>query len=298
MIALVSAKGSPGVTTSALAYTLTWPGRCLLAECDPAGGDVLAGYLQGSLDAQRGLAQVAVAELRGRLREEFNRQLVDLEAPRRQRLLLPGLRDPAQAATVAPVWPAIAEYFRQLATEGVVLADCGRLSSPYFGWPLLHAAQRVLLVVRGTLSSVFHAVPAVALLRKELTEHGSPDRLGLLVVDTGPYPAQDVADRLQTELVATLPSDPRTAKVLSFGGSVNARLPLPRAAAAAYPLSGVPSPTAGDAAGAAPGVVSGDAAAEQTTAEASGAAAAGQAVARQRRRPRAIGASKEVSGAE
>ena len=106
MIALVSAKGSPGVTVSALAFTLTWPGRCLLAECDPAGGDVLAGYLRGSLDARRGLAELAVAELRGRLRDEFERQLVDLEAPRRRRLLLPGVRDPAQAATVAPVWPA------------------------------------------------------------------------------------------------------------------------------------------------------------------------------------------------
>lgn len=296
MIALVSAKGSPGVTSSALAFTLTWPGRCLLAECDPAGGEVLAGYLQGALDAQRGLAQVAVAELRGRLREEFNRQLVDLEAPRRQRLLLPGVRDPAQAATVAPVWPAIAEYFRQLSTEGVVLADCGRMTSPYFGWPLLHAAERVLLVVRGTLPSVFHAVPAVAALRQELTAHGSPDRLGLLVVDTGPYPAQDVADRLQAELVATLPSDTRTARVLSFGGSVNTRLPLPRAAAAAYPLPGAPSSATGGAGDATTGepAISDATGEDPAAARTTGAESAGQGP----RSPRAIGASREVTSAE
>lgn len=239
MIAMVSAKGSPGATVSALALTLTWPGRCLLAECDPAGGDVLAGYLQGSLDAQRGLAQLAVAELRGRLRDEFDRQLVDLDAPRRQRLLLPGVRDPAQAATVAPVWPAIADQLRQLASDGLVIADCGRLTTPHFGWPMVHAASRVLLVVRGTLPSVSHAVPAVGVLRKELAAQGGPDRLGLLVVDTGPYPAAEVAARLQVELAAVLPADARSARSLSVGGSVNMRLPLLRAAAAAQPLTAV-----------------------------------------------------------
>lgn len=237
MIALVSAKGSPGVTVSALAFTLTWPGRCLLVEADPAGGDVLAGYLQGSLDSQRGLAQLAVAELRGRLRDEFERQLVDLDAPRRQRLVLPGVRDPAQAATVAPVWPAIADYLRQLARDGNLVVDCGRLTTPHFGWPLLHAADRVLLVVRGSLPSVSHAVPAVAVLRRELAAQGGPDRLGLLVVDTGPYPAAELAARLQVELAAVLPADSRTARALSLGGPVHPRLPLPRAAASTYPLT-------------------------------------------------------------
>lgn len=247
MIALVSAKGSPGVTVSALAFTLTWPGRCLLAECDPAGGDVLAGYLRGSLDARRGLAELAVAELRGRLRDEFERQLVDLEAPRRRRLLLPGVRDPAQAATVAPVWPAITEYLTGLEAGlqlgpgddadpagATVIADCGRLTSPHVGWPLLQAADRVLLVVRGTLSSVAHAVPAVGLLRRELGERA--DRLALLVINTGPYRPDDVAGRLQVDLAAVLPTDARTARSLSCGGPVHRRLPLPRAAAAAYPL--------------------------------------------------------------
>jgi hypothetical protein len=233
VIALVSAKGSPGATTSALAFTLTWPGRCLLAECDPSGGDVLAGYLRGSLDAQRGLAQLAVAELRGRLREEFDRQLVDLDAPRRQRLLLPGVRDPAQAATVAPVWPAIADQLRHLGDDGIVIADCGRMSNPYLGWPVLQAADRVLLTLRGTLPSVSHAVPAIQLLGRELGDRA--DRLGLLVVDTGPYPPGEIADRLQVALAATLPADPPSARSLSFGGSVHRRRPLIRAAVAAHP---------------------------------------------------------------
>ncbi|HEY8473562.1 MAG TPA: ParA family protein [Natronosporangium sp.] len=234
MIALVSAKGSPGSTVSALAFTLTWPGPCLLAECDPAGGDILAGFLRGSLDAQRGLAQVAVAELRGRLREEFDRQLVDLDAPRRQRLLLPGVRDPAQSATVAPVWPAIADHLRQLDDAGVVIADCGQITNLHFGWPMLQAAEQVLLTVRGTLPSVSHAVPAIQSIRRELAERS--DRLGLLVIDSGPYRPAEVADRLQVRLAATLPFDPPTARSLSFGGSIHKRRPLVRAAVAAHPL--------------------------------------------------------------
>jgi hypothetical protein len=234
VIALVSAKGSPGATASALAFTLTWPGRCLLAECDPSGGDVLAGYLRGALDAQRGLAQLAVAELRGRLREEFDRQLVDLDAPRRQRLLLPGVRDPAQSATVAPVWPAIADMLASLSPDGTIIADCGRVSHQHLGWPVLQAADHVLLTVRGTLPSVSHAVPAIGVLRRELGAHTG--RLALLLVDTGPYPPSEVADRLQVPLAAILPADPRTARALSFGGTVHRRRPLARAAIAAHPL--------------------------------------------------------------
>ena len=41
LISLVSLKGSPGVTTTALALAAAWPApRRLLAELDPAGGDL------------------------------------------------------------------------------------------------------------------------------------------------------------------------------------------------------------------------------------------------------------------
>lgn len=101
IIALVSAKGSPGVTTSALACALAWHRRLVVAECDPAGGSILAGYLGGQLDGPRGIGELAVGELRdGNLDTAFWSQLVDLDAPRRERLLLPGLVDPAQSGSV------------------------------------------------------------------------------------------------------------------------------------------------------------------------------------------------------
>ena len=68
-VALVSAKGSPGVTTSALALSNAWPEvhsdrRVLLAECDAAGGDIASGYLRGTLDASRGLLALTAQRCR------------------------------------------------------------------------------------------------------------------------------------------------------------------------------------------------------------------------------------------
>jgi hypothetical protein len=227
MAALVAARGSPGVTVSALALTLGMPGRCLLAECDPAGGDILPGYLQGSLPPRRGLAPLAVAQLRGRLREEFAGQLVDLDPPGHGKLLLPGLSDPAQAATAATLWEPLADQLHGLSRDGWrVLVDCGRLPTAHLGWPLLRRADLVLLVVRGTLPSISAAVPAVRNLRGQVT-----GRLGLLLVGGGPYGAGDVARGLDVEVLARLPDDPRTARRLSLGGAVPGRSALLRAAA-------------------------------------------------------------------
>ncbi len=245
MIALVSAKGSPGVTTTALALTLSSPGRCLLAECDPGGGDILTGYLQGCLPAGRGLAPLAVAQLRGRLPEEFDAHLVDLEAPRRQRLVLPGVADPAQATTVAAVWEPLAAYLRawpDLDADDAgsrVVVDCGRLTGAHVGTPLLRHADRVLLVLRAHLPSVAAAVPAVRALGEQLADRPS-GTLGLLVVEIGPYRPAEVADRLGVPLVASLPRDDRAAAALSFGGTVRSGAPLLRAAGRVHPRLAAP----------------------------------------------------------
>ena len=45
VIALASASGSPGVTTTALGLALLWPRPVLLVEADPTGGSGLAGGL-------------------------------------------------------------------------------------------------------------------------------------------------------------------------------------------------------------------------------------------------------------
>lgn len=240
VIALASAKGSPGVTTAALALALTWQGRCVLAECDPAGGSIQAGYLAGALPADRGIRELAVAELRGEdLRERWWGQLVDLHAPHRQRLLLPGITDPVQSGALRPVWDRLAAFFVEL--EQVqpgfdVIVDCGRLATPNPPWPVLHRADAVLLVVRATLPGMSAGIPAVRMLHTQLTEGGAgTTSLGLLIAGPGDQPSRTVAHQLRTPIVATLPDDPRTATVLSRGGNVRTNSPLMRAAASAHP---------------------------------------------------------------
>jgi len=242
LVALASAKGSPGVTTTGLAFAFSWAARTVLAECDPAGGSVLAGYLQGQVDAGRGLMPLAVADLRhsganDRLESEFWAQLVDLTPPNRQRLLLPGLTDPAQSGTLAPLWNRFAGFFARLEFGDPsydVIVDCGRLAAPATPWPLLWAADAVLLVVRPTLPSVSAAVPTLSAIRGQLSERtASLSSLGLILVGPGPYSAPEVAGQLGAPVVATLPDDRKTADVLSTGGDVRLSRPLLRSAASA-----------------------------------------------------------------
>ena len=60
LIAVAADKGAPGVTTTAVALAAVWPRPVLLAECDPAGGDIvyrLPGEGGDRLDPRRGPAQ-------------------------------------------------------------------------------------------------------------------------------------------------------------------------------------------------------------------------------------------------
>lgn len=240
VIALCSAKGSPGVTTAALGLTLTWPGRCVLAECDPAGGSVQAGYLAGALPADRGIRELAVAELRSEsLPEKWWSQLIDLHPPQLRRLLLPGITDPVQSGALRPVWDRLGEFFAELeyGQPGFdVIVDCGRLAAPNTPWPVLVRADAVLLVVRPSLPGMSAAVPTLRTLRNQLTEHGSGTMsLALLVTGPGDQSVKTVTNQLHHPVVASLPDDPGSAAVLGHGGRVRMNSPLMRAAAAAHP---------------------------------------------------------------
>ncbi|MFC0005457.1 P-loop NTPase family protein [Micromonospora siamensis] len=236
IIALVSAKGSPGVTTSALACALSWHRRLVLAEADPAGGSILAGYLGGALDGPRGIGELAVGELRdGNLEQAFWSQLVDLDAPKRERLLLPGVVDPVQAGSVTPLWQRFTDFFAELEKGHPpydVLVDCGRLQVPGPPWPLLRAAAVVLLVTRAHLPDLSGTRAMIRAIERDFAEHRvPPGTLRLLLVGPG-HGNGEVSKALGVPVIARLPEDTRTAQVLSLGGTVRAGRPLIRAAAA------------------------------------------------------------------
>jgi hypothetical protein len=215
LYALVSAGGSPGVTTAAVALAMTWPPPVIMAECDPSGGDVLAGLLTGHVPARQGLMEHAIEAGRdsaGAARS-LSTQLVALDADR-SRMVLPGLTDPRQAAGLASAWPAVASTL--VAQDMDVLADCGRLDAgPGQPLAILSAAHLVAVVLRPTLRQVSSARPRIEILT-ELVAGGSP---GIVLLLTGPgaHSRRDVARALGVPVAAVLPDDARSAALLSDG---------------------------------------------------------------------------------
>ncbi|MEU2284279.1 hypothetical protein ABZ614_20450 [Streptomyces sp. NPDC013178] len=223
VIALAGCSGAPGVTTSALALLLSWPlepgRRMILAECDPDGGAVLHGLLHGTLGDRYGLRNLSVAARTGEFSDAFWRQLIDLssedgkkESPR-DRLLLPGITDPAQAASLGSVWKALSQMFRGIETEHGhdVLIDLGRRGAYGPSGVLAEQADALFVVVRNTLRCLQAAQARVNVLEERVGD------VGLIVIDEGPYPAGDVRQVLQVPVVATLPYAPKDARVLSDG---------------------------------------------------------------------------------
>lgn len=239
LYALVSPGGSAGVTTTALALTLTWPRPVILAECDPAGGDLVAGLFAGHLAAPRGLLDVAYEAVRGSVAMSAGAggQLAAIDAAG-SRMFLAGLSDPRQAVGLTPAWPAIASVLAQAVLDGQpcdVIADCGRIDAGV-GQPsgVLAEAAVVAVVMRATLRQISAAAPRMEMLADLL---GGLERVGLLLVGgKGSHSPAEITRTLGARLLAKLPSDDRTAAVLSDGHGRRTSLdgtPLLRAAKSA-----------------------------------------------------------------
>ncbi|MGW5465430.1 hypothetical protein [Streptomyces sp. NPDC003996] len=223
LIALAGCSGAPGVTTTALALLLSWPleagRRMILTECDPDGGAVLHGLLQGTLGDRYGLRNLSVAARKGEFSDAFWRQLIDLssedgkqDSPR-DRLLLPGITDPSQSASLGQVWKILGQMFRGIEAESGhdVLIDLGRRGAYGPSGVLAEQADATFVVVRNTLRCLQAAEGHVRALKERVGD------VGVLVVNEGPYPAGEVRRVLQVPVIATLPYAPKDARVLSDG---------------------------------------------------------------------------------
>ncbi|MEP7025841.1 MAG: hypothetical protein ABJB47_18990, partial [Actinomycetota bacterium] len=244
------------VTTSGLALTLAWPSQVILAECDPSGGDVLAGLFAGHVAAGRGLLSLAFDAGRGvdDTARALWAQLIELDDAR-ERMLLAGISDPRQTVGLASSWPALADLFATVPPD--VIADCGRLDAVEGPLAVLSQAQVVVLVMCPTLRQVARAKPRVEMLDQLL---GGVDRVRLLLAGEGTQPAKDISRALGIPVIGTLPRDEKTASVLSDGTGPRRNLhtrPLIRAAGMVGRAIRATAGTAlaGGAAGLASGVV-------------------------------------------
>jgi cellulose biosynthesis protein BcsQ len=230
MIVLLSAKCAPGVTTSVAALAYSWPAPVVVADCDPQGGDLAAGwladsFLKGWLHPDRGVLSFATAT---RHDTEPNKDILaahlQVIEPAKHAWILTGLSNPAQGYAIGDdgwrrISTALAQLSRDTHNPVDVVVDCGRIS-PATPWPLIAAADLVLLAIRPVHRDLISARPAIEMLRRSVPL----DRLGValcLATTTGVITARNL---LRVNVGLALPEDRHAAAVFSDGVEASRRL--------------------------------------------------------------------------
>jgi hypothetical protein len=155
LIVLAADKGAPGVTTAATALAAVWPRPVLLAECDPAGGDLayrLPAADGGVLNPAKGLLSLGATARRGleaaQIQQHTQKIVGGLD-------VLVGLGHGEQAAGLTWLWGPLGRALAAIPGADVI-ADCGRLGAhPQIG-DLMAEAEQVVLFTRATLDHVAH----------------------------------------------------------------------------------------------------------------------------------------------
>jgi hypothetical protein len=213
VVALTSASGSPGVTTTALGLALQWPRPVLLVEADPTGGSgLLAGYFRGTTEYVTGMIELALTS------SDLADALADVARPIDGTPVsyVAGTRSHTQAGALRDLWSPLAEALADLEPTGQdVIVDAGRLGLAASPTPLLEEADLSLILSRTTL-------PALSALRSWAGTMQRPPldwhQSGLVLVGDGqPYSARDVATVVDLPVIASLPDDPTSAAVFSRG---------------------------------------------------------------------------------
>jgi hypothetical protein len=199
LIALASVKGSPGVTTFALALAASWPAdvRRVVIECDPAGGDLAQRF---GLAASPGLLSLAAAA----------REPVDPDVVWSHTQPLPGgvqvIPGPpgghqARAALSTLTSGASPLYGMARRPEVAVFADCGRLDPASPAEAVIRRAD-VLLLISGTYSD------ELAHLATRVHELGHTATRACLILTGGGHPTHEVERELGIPVMARIPHDP------------------------------------------------------------------------------------------
>lgn len=233
--ALLSAKGSPGVTTTAaaLAAAATKTSRALLAELDPSGGSV---HVMTGKPVAAGLVDAA-----GRLRREATPAAIDENTA-----TLPDGIPSLVAPTSGPATESVIDSARDRWMPALrssafdVMVDAGRWEPSQRTARRIYGADVVVVVCRPTVAGV-------------ASSHQIIDRLWELarrpvvtvVVGRRPYVPEEVAAHLGVPLAGTMAWDPRGAAHLWARGMAGRWHSTRLARSARVTLSGLGSLAAG-----------------------------------------------------
>ena len=248
VIAVCSAKGSPGATMTAQALGAVWPRPVALVDADSAGGDLLwrCRGLQGEpLDPDRGLLSLAAAARRdaGETTLEAHLQETTAGAP-----VLVGITSQEQLTGIGSVWSQLPSLLA--GHDADVLVDCGRLATGSASLPVALRSDAILVVVRPDIEGVAHLRSRLLQMKSSLRS-GDPDGTPVLIAVATSYRDRDSATHLQqlldadgieAEVVGVVAHDPKTAQVFSSTrvGTTNRSLLTRSAAVVAERLAAVP----------------------------------------------------------
>ena len=156
VITLVSASGSPGVTTTAVGLAMTWPRPVLLVEADPTGGSgILAGYFRGLRD-HRGLVDLVMAHRSGLLADALPRIVLRVDGT--DVSILVGSKSHDQAPGLSRLWEPLAGVLLDVSAAGQdVLVDAGRLGLASWPRPLAAHSDLTVLMSRSSLPGLVAA---------------------------------------------------------------------------------------------------------------------------------------------
>ncbi len=219
-VSVCSAKGSPGATTLACAIGAVWPAdrRIVVAECDPAGGDLAARF---NLSAKRGMTSLALEARRSPIAMQL-----DIDSHLQ---VLPGglevLAGPTGAAASRAVDAEIAECLVRIGSvsgqEGSAAApdlvlDCGRIQPGAAGqFEAFRASHHVLVVARPTVEAVASTRWIAELLNHSRERHrrdddprDTPDAdARLVLVGNGPVLPSQAEEAVGLPLLSVVPED-------------------------------------------------------------------------------------------
>ena len=220
VVAFYAAKGAPGATTTAMLIASLWHRPTVLADCDPAGGDValrLPDPDGRALHVDRGilsLLPLARRPIASVMLLDHAQQVLG------GGLVLAGLGGPEQAAAAGAVWPTLANAFVSLESHDVVV-DAGRLDIRSAVLPIVYACDLAVCVLDASLPGVFAARARLRTLLPELArhEHGGP-RVGFVVRAARARDADSAAAALAQEFsqlayLGHLPEDPAGARIFA-----------------------------------------------------------------------------------
>ena len=234
LIAVAADKGAPGVTTASVALAAVWPRPVLLAECDPAGGDVvyrLPAADGGRLDPRRGLLSLAVAARRGLLPEQVWEHTQKLRGGLD---VLVGTANAEQGAGLDPLWGQVGGALAGV-PQADVIADCGRIGPEGRLYDLLARADAMVLITRASLGDMVRLRDRATIVEAALRRRaGTASRIGVVVIAdykhfaTALAEVRQVLDRAESpvSVLGGFAFEPKSAELLSgeWGGKLDKSL--------------------------------------------------------------------------